>query len=158
MKGVENAKGSGDALPKATKSEILGHIHSFTIHNDRYPTVDDIADRLKRPRKVVADFLSRYARYGVVEPFKEQGRKTRYGPGVNWAKVDNLEWGDFFRAGVCSHCKHRGVLGLMTANIVRYRCKWCHSEWSKSRDQLSKEELGEIERQAQKTRRQWVKR
>lgn len=139
----------------ATKHEMLDFINSFIVQHDKCPTVDDIAARLNRPRKVVADFVSRYVRYGILDAFKEQGQKTRYGPGINWVRVNHLEWQNFFRAGKCPHCSHNGVLGFVGPKTVRYRCKWCREEWSESMDWVSKDTLIEIERQAQRTKRQW---
>jgi hypothetical protein len=146
---------SGDTPSKITKHEVLDYINSFLDTNDIYPTVDDIAEKLKRPRKVMADFLSRYARYGIVEPHKSQGQRTRYGPGINWSKVDNFEWRDFFRAGKCPKCGHDGVLGCVAPNTIRYRCKWCNSEWRIRREWVSKEQWEDIEKQAKKTKLQW---
>jgi len=154
--GVYDKKRSGDIPAKITKREVLEYINSFSIRHNKYPTVDDIAEKLKRPRKIMAEFLSRYARFGIVEPFKEQGQKTRYGPGINWEKVDNLEWRNFFRAGRCPHCGHNGVLGFVAPQSIHYRCKWCGKEWRKNRDWVDKEVWDEIERQAQKTRKQWA--
>jgi len=121
---------SGDYIPKSFKRDVLDFIHSFSLKHEAYPTVDDFVEKFKRPRKVIAEFLSRYARYGIVEPFKEQGKKTRYGPGINWEKIDGFEWRDFFRAGNCPYCGHGGVLGVTGQTKVRYRCKWCYREWS----------------------------
>jgi hypothetical protein len=154
--GAYDRKRSGDIPPKITKQGVLEFIQAFSLRTGVYPTVDDIAEKLKRPRKVMADFLSRYARYGIVDAFKEQGQKTRYGPGVNWAKVDGLEWRDFFRAGVCPHCRHNGVLGVVSQRSIMYRCKWCRAEWKKNRDWLDQETWDEVERQAEKTKKQWT--
>lgn len=154
--GVYDKKRSGDIPTKITKHEVLEYINLFIIRHDKYPTADDIAEKLKRSRKVIADFLSRYARYGIVDAFKEQGQKTRYGPGINWEKIDRLEWRDFFRAGKCPHCGHPGLLGFVAPQSIRYRCKWCHKEWRVNRDWVDKEVWDEIERQAQKTKRQWT--
>jgi len=155
--GAYDRRRSGDVPPKITKQGVLEYIQAFSLRTGKYPTVDDIAEKLKRPRKVMAEFLSRYARYGIVDAFKEQRQKTRYGPGVNWAKVDHLEWRDFFRAGVCPHCGRKGVLGFVSMRSILYRCKWCKQEWRKNREWVDKETWDEIERQAQKTRKQWAR-
>lgn len=147
---------TGDYVPKATKREVLDFIHYFCISSGKYPTVDDFSDKLKRPRKVMADFLSRYAHYGIVEAFKVQGEKTRYGPGINWEKIDNLQWKNFFKAGRCHHCGRNGVIGLVGPKNVRYRCKWCLKEWKVSRDWVNEETWEEIKRQAQITEKQWA--
>ena len=143
------------APTKITKHDVLDYINVFTAQHFMHPTVDDFVEKFKRPRKVMADFLSRYTRYGILEAFKEQGQKTRYGPGINWARVDGLGWEDFFRAGQCPYCRNKGVLGIRTNNIIMYRCKWCREEWSESRVWVDKSILSEIERQAEVTRRQW---
>ena len=148
---------SGDYIPKYTKKEILSFIQRFNLDHGKYPTADDIAAKLNRSRSIVAQFLSRYARYGIVDAFKRHGEKTRYGPGVNWEKVDHLEWRDFFKAGKCKFCGHNGVLGFITPNIIRYRCKWCGHVWDQDREWVDKNILNSIELQAQKTRRQWAK-
>jgi len=150
-------KKTGDAPPKATKLEVLSFIHFYTVKHGTYPTVDDIAEKLRRPRKVMADFMSRYARYGIVDAFKDQGQKTRYGPGVNWSKIDGFEWRDFFRAGSCPSCGRGGVGGVMGPKSIYYRCKWCRHEWTESRDWADKDTLAKIETQAEKTKRQWVR-
>lgn len=155
--GVYDKKRSGDVPPKITKQEVLEYIQSFSLRTGKYPTVDDIAEKLKRSRKVMAEFLSRYARYGIVDAFKEQGQKARYGPGVNWAKIDHLKWEDFFKAGACPHCGRKGVLGFVAPRSIRYRCKWCGKEWSKNRDWVDKEVWDEIDRQAEKTKKQWAR-
>lgn len=153
--GLKEKKRSGDYVSKGTKREVLEFIHYYSVHHDSYPTVDDIAMKMGRPRKVMAQFMSRYARFGIVEAFKEQGEKTKYGPGLNWEKIDNLEWRKFFRAGICPKCRRKGVLGIKCPTYIRYRCKWCHIEWRESLEWTKREILDDIERQAKRTEKQW---
>jgi hypothetical protein len=153
--GTQVKSRSGDYIPKSTKREVLDFIRMFLLRHDHYPTVDDFTEKFHRSKKVMAEFLSRYARYGIIEAFKEQSKKTTYGPGPNWEKVDRLEWRDFFKAGKCQYCGHNGVLGFVGPKSIRYRCKWCRKEWRVDRDTVNKEIWDEIERQAQKTKQQW---
>ena len=148
---------TGDYVHKFTKREVLSFVQHYYVTHDSYPNVDEIAAKLGRPRKVMAQFMSRYARYGILQAFKAQGKKTTYGPGINWDKIDHLEWTDFFRAGTCPHCSHRGVLGFKTNRIIRYLCKWCGRSWDRSREWTAKEVLDDIEVQAQQTRKQWAR-
>jgi len=75
-----------------TKLDIIQYIESCVLHGGEPPTVDDLALKLDIKREVMAVYLSRYVRNGVLVVV-ESSKGKRYGIGENaFGELSGRQW------------------------------------------------------------------